>query len=363
MNVALWPLAALFTMLPVLGFAFAARRLLGLPFSLPRTLLAGVIAFVLASPIITAVGGTTVTRTRDVFPGLWFVLLGVVIALTVGMIFLVVAEALLPSGSLPGAIHVIRGLRQRVRRARRYAQISRIVTRHGLAPYLRGSRRAELATADGRARLARSLRRALDDGGVTFVKVGQLLSTRRDLLPIEFVDELSRLQDDAAQIPWPQVEQVLRAELGADMHELFATFERIPLAAASVARVHAATLGSGEQVVVKVCRPGVRAVVESDLDIVDRLALRLHRSTRWGRAIDTVQLARGFADALREELDLRIEARNLTAVTAAAAARGDADIRSRSRFPSCAPPACWSCDAWTASRCSPPPATGRTRSG
>jgi ubiquinone biosynthesis protein len=90
--------------------------------------------------------------------------------------------------------------------------------------------------------------------------------------------------------------------------------------------VHTATLPSGDQVVVKVRRPGVTGVVGSDLDIVQRLAIRLQRSTRWGRSAGAVDLAQGFAAALREELDLRIEARNMAAVATATAAR-DGDVR------------------------------------
>jgi ubiquinone biosynthesis protein len=316
------PLIVLFTVLTVLLFAFGVRRLLGLQFSALRTLAAGVLAFVIASPIITALAGRAELRQGQVLPALWFVILGVVIALLVGMVFLVVAEALVPSGSLPGPLYLARGLRGRAQRARRYAQISRILLRHGLTPYLRGRRRAELATSQGRAQLARALRLALDDGGVTFVKLGQVISTRRDIVPPEFIDELSQLQDHAAPVAWPAIEEVLRAELGADPAEVFASLDRTPIAAASVAQVHAATLTSGEAVVVKVRRPGVRGTVDSDLDILGRLAQRLERATRWGRAIGAVTLARGFAAALREELDLRIEASNLTAVGAAAGRAG-----------------------------------------
>jgi ubiquinone biosynthesis protein len=316
------PLIVLFTVLTVLLFAFGVRRLLGLQFSALRTLAAGVLAFVIASPIITALAGRAELRQGRVLPALWFVILGVVIALLVGMVFLVVAEALVPSGSLPGPLYLARGLRGRAQRARRYAQISRILLRHGLTPYLRGRRRAELATSQGRAQLARALRLALDDGGVTFVKLGQVISTRRDIVPPEFIDELSQLQDHAAPVAWPAIEEVLRAELGADPAEVFASLDRTPIAAASVAQVHAATLTSGEAVVVKVRRPGVRGTVDSDLDILGRLAQRLERATRWGRAIGAVTLARGFAAALREELDLRIESSNLTAVGAAAGRAG-----------------------------------------
>jgi ubiquinone biosynthesis protein len=314
-----FPLVALGTALTVTVFAFGVRRLMGLPLSALRTLLAGLIAFFVASPIIAAIGGPTVAQGRGALPGLWFVILGVVIALLVGMIFLVISEALVPSGSLPGPLFVLRGLRRQAGRTRRYSQISRILVRRGLLPYLRGGRRSELATTEGRARLARSLRLALADGGVTFVKLGQVLSTRRDLLPPEFIAELSRLQDDAPQVPWPQVANVLRTEL--DSGDVFATFDREPIAAASIAQVHAATLTSGDRVVVKVCRPDVRGVVDRDLDIIVRLAVRLQRGTNWGRAVGAVELSHGFADALREELDLRIEARNMIAVAAAAAKR------------------------------------------
>jgi ubiquinone biosynthesis protein len=322
MTVLNYPLAAIATALTVLLFAFVVRRLLGLPLSALRTLLAGLIAFFCASPIILALGGSSVSRTRTTLPGLLFVLLGVIIALLVGMVFLVVSEALVPSGSLPGPLYVLRGLRRQLGRTRRYSQISRILVRRGLLPYLRGGRRSELATSEGRARLARSLRLALEDGGVTFVKLGQVISTRRDLIPPEFISELSHLQDDAPQVPWPQIAGVLRTELGADLDEVFAGFDQEPIAAASIAQVHAATLPSGDRVVVKVCRPDVRGVVDRDLDIVVRLAARLQRSTNWGRAVGAVDLAHGFSDALLEELDLRIEARNMTAVAAAAAKRG-----------------------------------------
>jgi ubiquinone biosynthesis protein len=256
-----------------------------------------------------------------VLPELWFVILGVTIALVVGMVFLVVAEALVPSGSVPGMVYVLRGMRRRMGRARRYWQISGILVRRGLMPYVRGGRRSELSTSEGRARLARSVRLAMEDGGVTFVKLGQVLSTRRDLLPTEFIRELSRLQDDAAEVPWPAIEQVLRSELGAEVGELFASFDREPIAAASIAQVHAATLTSGARVVVKVRRPDVSQIVERDLDIAGRLAARLERSTSWGRAVGTAGLAAGFAAALREELDLRVEARNMTSVAAAPGSR------------------------------------------
>jgi ubiquinone biosynthesis protein len=305
-------------------YAFGVRRLLGLRLSPLRALIGGIVALACASPIITAIGGSIAKHNGKwpFLPALWFVILGVAIALLVGMLVVVIFEALVPSGTMPGPLYLIRTLRKRTRRVRRYSQISRILLRRGMLPYLRGARRAELQTSDGRVQLARSLRLALEDGGVTFIKLGQLLATRRDLLPVEFIDELSGLQDDAAQVPWPQIESMLRSELGGGFDDVFQSFDRTVLAAASIAQVHAATLSSGERVVVKVRRPGIDTVVAWDLDIVDRLARRLQRSTRWGRGVGAVDLSNGFAAALREELNLRIEAQNMTAVAAAAAARG-----------------------------------------
>jgi ubiquinone biosynthesis protein len=319
------PLFALLTVLTVLVLAAGLRRLMGITLSPLRTVIAALIAFFVASPIITAMAGAAVSSKHPgILPGLWFVLLGVVIALLVGMIFLVIAEALVPSGSLPGPLYLLRGARPMARRVRRYWQIIRILARHGLIPHLRGGRRSELATGEGRARLARSLRLALEDGGVTFVKLGQVLSTRRDLLPPEFITELSRLQDDVSKVSWPDISEVLEASLGGPVTDKFTSFDTEPIAAASIAQVYRATLPSGDGVAVKVRRPDVTGVVGADLDIVQRLASRLQRSTRWGRSAGAVDLARGFAAALREELDLRIEARNMTAVAAAAR---DEDLR------------------------------------
>ena len=322
-----WSVLVIGAALTVLLFAFGVRRLIGVRLPPLRTLAAAIVAVLVFSPIVTAmIGGPGFPRKGSVLPALWFVILGVVIALLAGMVFLVIAEALVPSGSVPGPVHVLRAARGRMGRAGRYWQISRILARRGLLPYARGGRRSELATPEGRARLARSVRLAMEDGGVTFVKLGQVLSTRRDLLPAEFISELSRLQDDAVGVPWPAIEQVLRSELGAEVDELFASFDRQPIAAASIAQVHAATLLSGTRVVVKVRRPDVSQTVDRDLDITGRLAARLERSTSWGRAVGAAGLAAGFAAALREELDLRVETRNMISVAAASDSRGSDGI-------------------------------------
>src|SRR5579862_5997919 len=134
-----WSVLVIGAALTVLLFAFGVRRLIGVRLPLLRTLAAAIIAALVFSPIVTAmIGGPAFPKKGSALPALWFVILGVVIALLVGMVFLVIAEALVPSGSLPGPLYLVRGLRGRTQRARRYLQITRILLRHGLMPYLRG---------------------------------------------------------------------------------------------------------------------------------------------------------------------------------------------------------------------------------
>jgi ubiquinone biosynthesis protein len=298
----------------VAGLAWASRRLLGLPVGVLRALTAGLLGFAAAYFLGTAL--------RAAQPGhlAAFITVALGVPLIVAMIFLVVAEALVPSGTGPQAVDVIRGARRALARSRRYSQISRIAVRHGLGPYLRGRPLRPADAAGGRAALALSLRRALEEGGVTFTKLGQLLSTRRDLLPEEFISELAQLQDRAEPARWEQVEEVIAQSLGAPAGQVFAKLQPEPAAAASIAQVHKAWLrggdGAGADVAVKVQRPGIRATVDQDLDILLRMAVRLEDRARWARAVGTAGVAEGFAAALREELDFRVEARNMAAVAA-----------------------------------------------
>jgi ubiquinone biosynthesis protein len=297
----------------VAGLAWASRRLLGLPVGALRALIAGLLGFAVAEILVRTL--------RPVESGHAAAFLTVVLGvpLVVAMIFIVAAEALVPSGTVPQPVDVVLGARRALARSRRYSQISRIAMRHGLGPYLRGRGRGE-NEAGGRAALALSLRQALEEGGVTFVKLGQLMSTRRDLLPPEFIAELARLQDRAEPAPWAQVEEVITQSLGAPAEEVFAELRPEPAAAASIAQVHRAKLRCGDgpdaEVAVKVQRPGIRSTVEQDLDILLRLADTLEDRARWARAVGTAGVARGFAAAMREELDFRVEARNMAAVAA-----------------------------------------------
>jgi len=302
------------SMAMVAALAWASRRLLGLSVSAPRALIAGLLGFAAAVLLGRAL--------RASQPGheVAFLSVALGVPLIVAMIFLVAAEALVPTGTGPGPVELIQGTRRAIARSRRYSQISRIAVRHGLGPYLRGRRLRREDAAGGRAALAASLRHALEEGGVTFTKLGQLLSTRRDLLPEEFTAELGQLQDRAEPAPWEQVEEVIARSLGVPAGQVFAELDPVPAAAASIAQVHKARLRCGDgpdaEVAVKVQRPGIRVTVEQDLDILMGIAAKLENRTRWARTYGLVALAQGFAVAMREELDFRVEARNMTAMAA-----------------------------------------------
>lgn len=154
------------------------------------------------------------------------------------------------------------------------------------------------------------LRRTLEELGATYVKVGQFLSGRADLLPPEYVEELSKLLDSAPPVPVAEIRDLIEEELGSPVEELFAAFEDSPMASASIGQVHRATLHDGQPVVVKVQRPGIEREVEADLDLVLRQARFLERRSERMRDYNLVAITEELARSLREELDYRIEGRN-----------------------------------------------------
>jgi ubiquinone biosynthesis protein len=154
------------------------------------------------------------------------------------------------------------------------------------------------------------LREALVALGPTFVKLGQLLSTRPDLLPAEFTHELSKLQDTVPPFPADVAVATIERELGRPLAALFASFEREPLAAASLGQVHSAVLHDGAQVVVKIQRPDIAARIHTDLAIIGDLAALAQERLHWASQYDLVGLAWEFGNVLRAELDYVREGRN-----------------------------------------------------
>jgi ubiquinone biosynthesis protein len=206
-----------------------------------------------------------------------------------------------------------------IRSIRRYLDIVRVLSQYGfdqalemlgLADMLVRSRRLlRRKNSPDIARLsaAERLRLALEELGPTFVKLGQLLSTRPDVIPHAFVHEFEKLQDDVPSFPFEDVTAQLVRELGGPVGSFFADIDPEPLAAASIAQVHRARLISGEEVVIKVRRPGIVELVESDINALMSLARLAERHIPGSEIYDPVALVREFARTIRREMDFSRE--------------------------------------------------------
>ncbi|MDX5516741.1 AarF/UbiB family protein [Stenotrophomonas sp. AS1] len=151
----------------------------------------------------------------------------------------------------------------------------------------------------------------LESLGPTFVKLGQMLSTRPDMVPVEFATALERMQENVAPIPVERVAAIIEKELGASVSKLFASFDPVPLGCASIAQVHRAELHDGRQVAVKVQKPEVAAQLRSDLDVLRSFALAADHLTQVGRRVRLRDWLNEFAKTLMQELDYQAEAENL----------------------------------------------------
>jgi predicted unusual protein kinase regulating ubiquinone biosynthesis (AarF/ABC1/UbiB family) len=198
---------------------------------------------------------------------------------------------------------------------KRYRQIAILLLRHGRGDLVRSTGMdsvLEGESAEGDPEAAARLAEDLEAMGPTFVKLGQLMSSRVDLLNPAYVEALSRLQDDVAPFDFEQVEEIISSELQVRLSKVFSSFDRKPLAAASLGQVHRATLRDGREVVVKVQRPGIRAQVREDMEVLADLADFLDEHTETGRRYGLAQLLEEFRKALVDELDYRREADNLS---------------------------------------------------
>jgi ubiquinone biosynthesis protein len=204
----------------------------------------------------------------------------------------------------------------------RLSEIAQVMVRHGFGYFLEAHKLTDLlpgrssetrlaaASVDGSSARGQHLRDLLDELGPTFVKFGQLLSTRPDVVPPDIIAELRGLQDDVRPFPFEQAERVIVEELGNSIDRLFLEFEREPVAAASIGQVHRAVLPNGKRVAVKVQRPGAPRQIEADLVLLYQAARLVKERVHALDFIDAHALIDEFARQIRQELDYRLEGRN-----------------------------------------------------
>jgi len=221
------------------------------------------------------------------------------------------------------SIKKLTGIGRTYRHINRYRQILQVIFKYGFDELLDALKVEKLVAMGQRTfsgtrdKAVESLstpqrvRLALEELGPTFIKLGQVLSTRPDLIPLPYVLELSRLQDQIPPFPFSEVEEAIQNELGKPPGEIFSEFDREPRAAASIGQVHGARLADGTAVVVKIRRPRIRKVIEIDLEIINYLAGLMERHLTEFQIIQPGRIVEEFARTLEEELDYTVESSHL----------------------------------------------------
>jgi ubiquinone biosynthesis protein len=313
-----WPWVLALTLPGTLLVAWLAGRMLGVRRSFSLTLLSGLIGWVAGVALSLSIADQKADPSSGFIRNVVLFSAFGAMSTSVWIEFLARPGALARAQSgLTSIPHPVKSVKRRTDRVRRYAQITRIAARHGLTPAIgMGRSRTDVDAADRRAPTARRLRNALEEAGGMFVKLGQVLSTRADLVTEDVARELSHLQDHVRPASKEEVAAVLEEELEAAVEDVFAEFDWEPVAAASIGQAHRARLPTGETVIVKVQRPGIAESVLRDLDALTQLAHAVETRTSWGADYRVVDLAEEFGDRLKEELDFRIEARNAAEIAA-----------------------------------------------
>jgi len=205
-------------------------------------------------------------------------------------------------------------------RLKRYKDVAMLLIKYGRSDLislagLEGSVLPDEIAAESEIAPAEDLAKDLEKLGPTFIKLGQLLSTRADLLPGPYLEALERLQDHIEPFPYEDVERIVSGELGVRISKAFADFDPVPLAAASLAQVHRAEMRDGREVVVKVQRPDIREVIVADLEALGEIAHFLDQHTELGRRYEFDNMLVNLRKSLLKELDFTIEANNLHTIS------------------------------------------------
>jgi ubiquinone biosynthesis protein len=309
----------LWLLIPAFVFAIFAGifvgRVLGVRRSVGASVLSGIFGFAVGVTVSLLIADSRTNSSEGFARNLFLFTLFGAMAAAVWIEFLsrpgMMARAQTGLASVP---HPIRSIRRRGRRMARYAEITRIAVRNGLGPSLGLGRGGDPSENGSRTPTMRRLRLSLEQCGGMFVKLGQVASTRSDLLSPDAVKELSLLQDHVKPADRASVAELLEMELDAPVEEMFPSFDWQPIAAASIGQVYRATLPDGSPVVVKVIRPGIEESVDVDLSVLEELGRVVETRTSWGAEYHVRDLVDEFSARLREELDFRIEARNARAI-------------------------------------------------
>ncbi len=201
---------------------------------------------------------------------------------------------------------------------KRYKDIARLILKYGRSDMVRNSQFEELLADEEESSAvphdpkAEELADDLEKMGPIFIKLGQLLSTRADIMPVPYLKALARLQDNLQPFPYEEVEEIVQAELGLRISKGFSRFDREPIAAASLGQVHRAALRDGREVAVKIQRPHIRKEIGEDLEALAEIAEFMQNHTEAGRRYQVVSILDEFRTNLVRELDYRQEAQNLT---------------------------------------------------
>lgn len=289
----------------LIGFAWAAKRLLGAHrLSAFRTFLAGLagvaVGFVIWPQLVDQGVGQDMAT-----------LVSVVLCVASTMATIVLLEVITKPRRVARRAGFPRPIKWATRKwyqVRRSAEITRIAASHGLDSGFGLTKSSDRVRVGNQA--GANLRAAMEDAGGLFVKLGQLLANRPDIIPPAVAAELEQLQQDARPVPREKMEPAIEAALGAPLDEIFAEFDWEPLGAASIGQVYSATLHSGEDVVLKVRRPDIQERIDQDLDLVLDLARALEEQVDQAHEFGVSGVADEFAALLRDELDYRIEAKN-----------------------------------------------------
>ncbi|MGA2176506.1 MAG: AarF/UbiB family protein [Verrucomicrobiota bacterium] len=214
------------------------------------------------------------------------------------------------------------GISLKPKHLKRYKDIALLLIKHGRSDVVKHAGLqdaleldASVETTTGQSK-SDELAQDLEKMGPTFIKLGQLLSTRADFLPPAYIHALTRLQDRIDPFPFEQVEAIVSGELGVRISKGFSEFEAKPLATASLGQVHRAAMLDGRMVVVKVQRPGIREIIAEDMEVLEEIAGFLDKHTQWGKRYEFGKMLEEFRKSLWRELDYRQEARNLSTLGA-----------------------------------------------